>query len=85
MCSSDLRPGKSTSCTECYKAKAKCKQPGEEKLERKHKQAQAEELEAVSSGLKRPKKTSEEKSDGMVELVEVLGVGLKAIMKTLSK
>ena len=33
-----LGPGKSTLCTECHKAKAKCERPGEEKLERKHKQ-----------------------------------------------
>ena len=31
----ELRPGKSTSCTECYKAKVKCEWPGKEKSERK--------------------------------------------------
>ena len=31
----ELGPGKSTSCTECREAKAKCKRPGEEKPERK--------------------------------------------------
>ena len=35
--------------------------------------------------MKRPKKTSEERSDGFVELTEVLGVGLKAITDALSK
>ena len=81
----ELGPGKSTSCTECREAKAKCEQPGKEKLERKHKQAQAEESEAGPSGSKRPKKTSVERSDGMTELVEVLGAGLKAITDALSK
>ena len=65
--------------------KAKCTQPSEEKPERKHKQAQAEESEAGPSGSKRPKKTSEERSDGMTELAEVLWVGLKAITDALSK
>ena len=37
------------------------------------------------SGLKRLKKLSEERSNRMAELVEVLGVGLKAITDTLSK
>ena len=37
------------------------------------------------SGSKRPKKMLEERSDGFVELVEVLGVGLKAITDALSK
>ena len=45
----------------------------------------AEELEAGPSGSKRPKKTSEERSDGLMELVEVLGAGLKAITDALSK
>ena len=31
----ELRPSKSTLCMECHKVKAKCKRPGEEKLERK--------------------------------------------------
>ena len=65
--------------------KAKCEWPGEEKPERKHKQVQVEELKAWPSGLKRPKKTLEERSDRVAELVEVLGAGLKAIMDTLSK
>ena len=43
---------------------------------------QVGELEAGPSGLKRLKKMSEERSDGMVE---VLGAGLKAIMGALSK
>ena len=43
---------------------------------------QAEELEAGPSGLKRLKKTLEERSDGVVL---VLWVGLKAIMDTLSR
>ena len=71
--------------TECREAKAKCKRPGEEKPERKRKRGQAEESEVGPSGSKRPKKTSEERSDGMTELAEVLGVGLKAIMDALSK
>ena len=37
------------------------------------------------SGPKRLKKTSEEKSNRMAELAEVLWVGLKAIMDALSK
>ena len=72
-------------CTKCRKAKAKCEWPGEEKLKRNHKWAQAEELEAGPSGSKKPKKTSEERSDGMTELAEVLGAGLKAITDALSK
>ena len=32
-----LRPGKSTLYIECYKAKAKCEWPDEEKPERKYK------------------------------------------------
>ena len=80
-----LGPGKSILCTECCGAKAKCEWPGEEKPERKCKQAQAEELEAGPSGSKKPKKTSEERSDGMTELAEVLGAGLKAITDALSK
>ena len=35
----ELRPGKLTLCTECREVKAKCEQPGEEKPERKRKQA----------------------------------------------
>ena len=81
----ELGPGKSTSCTECRKVKAKCEQPSKEKLERKHKRAQAEESEVGPSGLKRPKKTLEERSDRFAELVEVLGAGLKAIPDALSK
>ena len=78
----ELGPSKSTSCTECREAKAKCKWPGKEKPERKCKQAQMEELETGPSGLKRLKKMLEERSD---EMAEVLGAGLKAIMDTLSK
>ena len=37
------------------------------------------------SSSKRPKNTLEERSDGMVQLAEMLGVGLKAITDTLSK
>ena len=81
----ELRPSKSTSCTKCCEAKAKCEWPSKEKPERKRKQAQAEEPEAGPSGSKRPKKTSEERSDGMTELAEVLGAGLKAITEALSK
>ena len=33
----ELRSSKLTSCMECHEAKAKCEQPGKEKLERKHK------------------------------------------------
>ena len=44
-----------------------------------------EEKEVGSSDLKTTKKMSEERSDGMAELAEVLGVGLKAITDTLSK
>ena len=80
-----LRPSKPTLCTEYHKAKAKCKQPGKEKPERKYKRVLAEEPEAGPSGLKRPKKSLEERSDGMVELAEVLGAGLKAITEALSK
>ena len=58
-----LRPGKLTSCTKCCKAKTKCKQPGEEKPERKCKWALAEEPKVGPSGLKRPKKLSEERSN----------------------
>ena len=79
-----LRPGKLTLCTECHKAKAKCEQPSEEKLERKCKQVQAEELEAGPNGLKKLKKILEE-SNVMTELVEVLRVGLRAIMDALNK
>ena len=61
-----------TSCTECREAKAKCEWPGEEKPERKRKRVQVEESEAGPSGSKRPKKSSEERSDGMAELAEVL-------------
>ena len=81
----ELGPGKSTSCTECCKVKAKCERPGEDKPERKRKRGQAEEPEVGPSSSKRPKKTSEERSDGFVELAEVLGAGLKAITDALSK
>ena len=81
----ELGPGKLTSCTECCEAKAKCERPGEEKPERKRKRGQVEESEAGPSGSKRLKKTSEERSDGMTELAEVLGAGLKAITDTLSR
>ena len=81
----ELGPGKSTSYTECHEAKAKCERPGEEKPERKRKQAQAEESEAGPCGSKRLKKTLEERSDRFAELAELLGVGLKAIMDALSK
>ena len=81
----ELGPGKLTLCTECREAKAKCEWPGKEKPERKCKWAQVEESEVGPSGSKRPKKTSEERSDGMTELAEVLGAGLKAIMDALSK
>ena len=80
-----LGPGKLTLCTKCREAKAKCERPGEEKPERKCKQAQVEEPEAGPSSLKKLKKTLEEKSNRFVELAEVLGVGLKAITDTLSK
>ena len=65
--------------------KAKCERPGDEKPEQKQKRAQAEEPEVGPSGSKRPKKTSEERSDRMTELAEVLGAGLKAITEALSK
>ena len=81
----ELRPSKSTSCTECCEAKAKCEQPGKEKPERKHKWVLVEEPKAGPSGSKRLKKSLEERSNGMVELMEVLGAGLKAIMEALSK
>ena len=81
----ELGPGKSTLCTECREAKAKCKRSGEEKPERKCKWADVEEPEAEPSSSKRPKKTLEERSDGVAELVEVLGAGLKAITDALSK
>ena len=60
--------------------KVKCKQSSNEKPERKCKQVQA-----GPSSLKRPKKTLKERSNGMAELAEVLGAGLKAIMDILSK
>ena len=53
----ELGPGKSTLCTECREAKAKCEQPSEERPERKHKQVQVEEPEVGPSGSKRLKKT----------------------------
>ena len=81
----ELGPGKSTSCTECCEVKAKCEWPSEEKPERKRKQTLAEEPEVGPSGSKRLKKLSEERSDRMAELVEVLGAGLKAITEALSK
>ena len=80
-----LRPGKSTLCEECHKANAKCGCPGDEKPERKWKWVQVEEPEAGPCGLKRPKKTLEERSNRMAELTEVLGAGLKAITDALSK
>ena len=79
-----LGPSKLTLYTKCCEVKAKCEQPGEEKPERKHKQAQTEEPEVGPSSLKRLK-MSEERSDGMAELAEVLGAGLKAIMDLFSK
>ena len=81
----ELEPGKLTLCIECCEAKAKCEQPSKEKPERNHKQAQVEEPEVEPSGSKRLKKTSEERSDKVAELVEVLGAVLKAIMDALSK
>ena len=81
----ELRPGKLISCIKCCKVKAKCKQPGEEEPERKHKQAQVEELEAGPSSSKKLKKTSEKRGNRIVELAEVLEVGLKAITDALSK
>ena len=78
----ELRPGKSTLCTKCCKIKVKCKWPSEEKPERKHKQVQAEELEAGPSSSKRLKKILEERSDRMAE---VLRMGLKSITDTLNK
>ena len=81
----ELRPGKLTSCTECCEVKAKCKRPSEEKPERKHKRVLVEEPKVGPSNSKRPKKSSEERSNRMVELAEVLGVGLKAITEALSK
>ena len=58
--------------TECRKVKVECEWPSKEKPERKHKQVQAEELEAGPSGLKRLKKTLEERSDRFAELAEAL-------------
>ena len=81
----ELEPGKSTLCTKCHKVKAKCEWPSEEKPERKHKQVQTEELEVGQSSSKRPKKMSEERSDRVAELAEVLQACLKAITDTLSK
>ena len=81
----ELGPGKLTLYTECCKAKAKCEWPSEEKPERKCKQVQAEESKTGPGDSKRLKKTSEERSNGVVELVEVLEVGLKAIMNAFSK
>ena len=80
-----LGPGKFTLYKECHEAKVKCERLRDEKPERKQKRTRVEEPEAGPSGSKRPKKTSEERSDGFVELAEVLGVGLKAIMDALSK
>ena len=81
----ELRPGKLTLSMECHEAKAKCKRPSEEKPERKHKRALVEEPEVEPSGSKRPKKLSEERSNRMTKLVEVLEAGLKAITDALSK
>ena len=67
---------------ECREVKAKCERPSEEKPERKHKRVLVEEPEVAPSSLKRLKKSSEERSDGMME---VLGADLKAIMDALSK
>ena len=80
-----LGPGKSTSCEECREAKAKCERPGEEKLEQKRKWARVEEVEAGPSGSKRTKRTSEEGSNRMAELVEVLRAGLRGITDALGK
>ena len=80
----ELGPSKSISCMECCKAKAKCKQPGEEKLERKCKEVQTEKLEVWPSGSKKLEKMLEE-SNMMVELVEVLKGGLKAITDVFNK
>ena len=80
-----LGRSKSTSCEECHEAKVKCKCPGDEKPERKQKWARVEEVEAGPSSSKRTKRTSEEESDGMAELVEVLQVGLRGITDALSK
>ena len=44
-----------------------------------------EEAEAGPSGSKRMKKTSEEESNGMAELAEVLQAGLRGITDALSK
>ena len=44
-----------------------------------------EEVEAGPSGSKRMKKMSEEGSDRMAELAEVLWAGLRGIMDALSK
>ena len=67
------------------KVKAKCEWSSKEKPERKCKQAQVEEMDAGPSNWKRLKKMLEEKSNGMAELLEMLGVGLKAIMDAFSK
>ena len=67
----ELGPSKSTSCMECHKVKVKCEQPSKEKPERKRKRALAEEPQAGPSSLKRLKKLLEERSNGMVELVEL--------------
>ena len=61
-------------CMECREAKAKCEWLSEEKPERKHKRVLAEESEVGPSGSKRLKKSSEERSDRMAELAEVLRV-----------
>ena len=66
---------------EYCKVKAKCEQPGKEKLERKCKQVQAEEPEAEPSSSKKPKKMLEESN----MMVEVLREGLRAITDTLNK
>ena len=78
-----LGPGKSTSCKECHEVKAKYKCSRDEKLEWKWKQTRVEEVETGPSSLK--KKMSEEKSNGMVELAEVLQAGLRGITDALSK
>ena len=65
--------------------KVKCECSRDEKPEWKWKWAWVKEVEAEQNSSKRSKKMSEEGSNKMMELVEVLWIGLKDIMDALSK
>ena len=65
--------------------KVECECSRDEKPEQKQKQALVEEAETGPTGSKRTRKTSEEESNGMTELVEMLQAGLRGITDALSK